>query len=117
MICSPRDSITISRTHKSTNTLVDISTSLPRMQSNPKDEPAFMRPAPPYVRSNVRRAFSFSLLFSHVDVDFGDSTCVVYTIHPFQPSTSPSRPLFVTQPQPPLGFLTFSTNARDAVGQ
>lgn len=50
---SPRDTITISRTFSDSNpssTLIDISTSVPR---SPDEEPAFLRPAPPYVRSNV----------------------------------------------------------------
>lgn len=46
---SPRDTITISKTFSDSTTLIDISTSLPRSA----DEPAFLRPAPPYVRSHV----------------------------------------------------------------
>ncbi|KAK4055962.1 hypothetical protein OIO90_002955 [Microbotryomycetes sp. JL221] len=46
---SPRDTITISKTFSDATTLIDISTSLPRST----DEPAFLRPAPPYVRSHV----------------------------------------------------------------
>ncbi|KAM0787368.1 hypothetical protein ACM66B_003454 [Microbotryomycetes sp. NB124-2] len=46
---SPRDTITISKTFSDASTLIDISTSLPRSA----DEPAFLRPAPPYVRSHV----------------------------------------------------------------
>ncbi|GAA6027757.1 hypothetical protein JCM8097_008019 [Rhodosporidiobolus ruineniae] len=69
---SPRDTITISRTfltpspssHSSSSafsstsyyspgsTLIDLSTSLPRAP-NPDDEPAFLRPAPPYVRAHL----------------------------------------------------------------
>ncbi|KAK4049055.1 hypothetical protein OIV83_004417 [Microbotryomycetes sp. JL201] len=45
----PRDTITISKTFSDATTLIDISTSLPRSS----DEPAFLRPAPPYVRSHV----------------------------------------------------------------
>ncbi|KAJ8294920.1 hypothetical protein OF846_001989 [Rhodotorula toruloides] len=48
---SPRDTITISRTFDSpdSSSLIDLSTSLPRAA----DEPAFLRPAPPFVRANV----------------------------------------------------------------
>ncbi|SCV67425.1 BQ2448_5036 [Microbotryum intermedium] len=46
---SPRDTITISKTFSDPTTLIDISTSLPRCN----EEPAFLRPAPPYVRSHV----------------------------------------------------------------
>ncbi|GEM07581.1 lipid-binding START domain protein [Rhodotorula toruloides] len=48
---SPRDTITISRTFVSPDSfsLIDLSTSLPRAA----DEPAFLRPAPPFVRANV----------------------------------------------------------------
>jgi hypothetical protein len=46
---SPRDSITISRSFNDASTLIDITTSLPRSP----DEPAYLRPAPPYVRSEV----------------------------------------------------------------
>lgn len=56
---SPRDTITIAKTLSDATTLVDISTSLPRSQ----DEPAFLRPAPPYVRSHVAlQAWSVQLL-------------------------------------------------------
>ena len=46
---SPRDAITISKTLVDRYTLIDISTSLPRS----KHEPAYLRPAPPYVRAQV----------------------------------------------------------------
>ena len=49
---SPRDTITISRTFPSPDgspSLIDLATSLPRAA----DEPAFLRPAPPFVRANV----------------------------------------------------------------
>ncbi|KAF8623144.1 hypothetical protein AX17_007533 [Amanita inopinata Kibby_2008] len=46
---NPRDAVTISRMFHDTTTLVDISTSLPRSP----DEPAYLRPSPPYVRSHV----------------------------------------------------------------
>ncbi|KAF9068432.1 hypothetical protein BDP27DRAFT_1448460 [Rhodocollybia butyracea] len=46
---SPRDAVTISRTMHDPSTVIDISTSLPRSA----DEPAYLRPSPPYVRSNV----------------------------------------------------------------
>ncbi|KZT20986.1 hypothetical protein NEOLEDRAFT_1182062 [Neolentinus lepideus HHB14362 ss-1] len=47
---NPRDAVTISRTFNDATTLMDISTSLPRSL----DEPAYLRPSPPYVRSNVK---------------------------------------------------------------
>ncbi|KAL4251581.1 START domain-containing protein [Abortiporus biennis] len=46
---SPRDAVTISRTFSDATTLIDISTSLPRSPN----EPAYLRPSPPYVRSEV----------------------------------------------------------------
>ncbi|KAI0073061.1 hypothetical protein K474DRAFT_1667048 [Panus rudis PR-1116 ss-1] len=46
---SPRDAVTISRTFNDSNTLIDVSTSLPRSPN----EPAYLRPSPPYVRSEV----------------------------------------------------------------
>ncbi|WVF66861.1 hypothetical protein IAT40_001604 [Kwoniella sp. CBS 6097] len=46
---SPRDAVTISKTLVDQNTLVDITTSLPRS----KHEPAYLRPAPPHVRAHV----------------------------------------------------------------
>ncbi|KAF8513435.1 hypothetical protein BU17DRAFT_95422 [Hysterangium stoloniferum] len=46
---NPRDAVTISKTFHDATTLIDLSTSLPRSL----DEPAYLRPAPPYVRSHV----------------------------------------------------------------
>ena len=46
---SHRDAITISRTMMDGETLLDVSTSLPRSA----DAPAYLRPAPPYVRSHL----------------------------------------------------------------
>ncbi|KAM0750413.1 hypothetical protein T439DRAFT_302437 [Meredithblackwellia eburnea MCA 4105] len=46
---SPRDTVTIHRVLSDQQTVVSIATSLPRS----KDEPAFLRPAPPFVRSQV----------------------------------------------------------------
>jgi hypothetical protein len=46
---SHRDAITISRNMMEGQTLMDVSTSLPRSP----DAPAYLRPAPPYVRSHV----------------------------------------------------------------
>ena len=48
---SPRDAVTISRTFNDATTIIDVSTSLPRSP----DEPAYLRPSPPHVRSNVKR--------------------------------------------------------------
>ncbi|KZT68729.1 hypothetical protein DAEQUDRAFT_692149 [Daedalea quercina L-15889] len=46
---NPRDAVVISRSFSDAATLIDISTSLPRSP----DEPAYLRPSPPYVRSDV----------------------------------------------------------------
>ncbi|KAG8920106.1 hypothetical protein FRC02_001156 [Tulasnella sp. 418] len=46
---NPRDAITISRAYTDANTLIDISTSLPRST----DEPGYLRPAPPYYSPGV----------------------------------------------------------------
>ncbi|KAF7317793.1 hypothetical protein MKEN_00867200 [Mycena kentingensis (nom. inval.)] len=46
---NPRDAVTISRSFHDASTFIDISTSLPRSI----DEPAYLRPSPPYVRSHV----------------------------------------------------------------
>ncbi|KAI5123211.1 hypothetical protein M0805_003977 [Coniferiporia weirii] len=46
---NPRDAVMISRTFNDATTLIDVSTSLPRSP----DEPSYLRPAPPYVRSHV----------------------------------------------------------------
>ncbi|TFY53977.1 hypothetical protein EVJ58_g9138 [Rhodofomes roseus] len=46
---NPRDAVVISRSFSDATTLIDISTSLPRSP----DEPAYLRPSPPYVRSDV----------------------------------------------------------------
>jgi hypothetical protein len=48
-LSSPRDTITICKTLSDANTIVDVATSLPRSA----DEPAYLRPAPPYVRSHA----------------------------------------------------------------
>ncbi|KAH9823570.1 hypothetical protein DFH28DRAFT_1173297 [Melampsora americana] len=46
---NPRDSITITKTFHDSNTIIDISTSLPPSV----DEPVYLRPSPPFVRSHV----------------------------------------------------------------
>lgn len=46
---APRDAVTISRTLSDGSTLLDVTTSLPRSP----DEPPYLRPTPPYVRSHV----------------------------------------------------------------
>ena len=61
---SPRDAITISRSFSDTATFIDISTSLPRSP----DEPAYLRPSPPFVRSHVKRElppFVFPFAYSN----------------------------------------------------
>ncbi|KAG9313239.1 hypothetical protein JVU11DRAFT_6701 [Chiua virens] len=69
---NPRDAVTISRLHQDASTIIDITTSLPRSV----DEPAYLRPSPPYVRSHVE-------LFTW---------CIQY-IQPSSVSTSPSDSL------------------------
>ncbi|KAG8221133.1 hypothetical protein J3R82DRAFT_2667 [Butyriboletus roseoflavus] len=69
---NPRDAVTISRLHQDASTIIDVTTSLPRST----DEPAYLRPSPPYVRSHVE-------LFAW---------CIQYT-HPSSISTSPSDTL------------------------
>ncbi len=49
--CSPRDAVTISRSFRDSTTFIDVSTSVPRSP----EEPVYLRPSPPYVRSNVTR--------------------------------------------------------------
>lgn len=49
MLSSPRDTVTIQRTVTDETTVVFISASLPRSP----DEPAYLRPSPPYVRAHV----------------------------------------------------------------
>jgi hypothetical protein len=46
---NPRDAVTISRSFHDATTVIDITTSLPRSP----DEPAYLRPSPPFVRSKV----------------------------------------------------------------
>ncbi|KAG6811308.1 hypothetical protein H0H92_008065 [Tricholoma furcatifolium] len=46
---NPRDAVTISRAYHDTSTVIDITTSLPRSA----DEPAYLRPSPPFVRSHI----------------------------------------------------------------
>ncbi|PPQ79818.1 hypothetical protein CVT25_002972 [Psilocybe cyanescens] len=56
---NPRDSVTISRAFYDATTLIDITTSLPRSP----DEPAYLRPSPPFVRSHVQL---FSWCIQHI---------------------------------------------------
>jgi hypothetical protein len=51
---SPRDAVTISRSFHDPSTFLQIATSLPRSP----DEPPYLRPSPPFVRSNVTRKYS-----------------------------------------------------------
>ncbi|KAG6909793.1 hypothetical protein DXG01_015286 [Tephrocybe rancida] len=46
---NPRDAVTISRSYHDATTVIDITTSLPRSA----DEPVYLRPSPPFVRSHV----------------------------------------------------------------
>ncbi|KAI0058965.1 hypothetical protein BV25DRAFT_1918876 [Artomyces pyxidatus] len=63
---NPRDSVTISRTFNDATTVIDVATSLPRSP----DEPAYLRPSPPYVRSNVRL---FAWCIQHIASSSPDS--------------------------------------------
>ncbi|KAG7092558.1 hypothetical protein E1B28_008907 [Marasmius oreades] len=56
---NPRDTVTIARTIHDHSTVIDIATSLPRSP----DEPAYLRPSPPYVRSHVSL---FSWCIQHI---------------------------------------------------
>lgn len=49
---SPRDTVTIARTFDTERELIQVATSLPRAA----DEPAFLRPAPPFVRAHTHLA-------------------------------------------------------------
>jgi hypothetical protein len=57
---SPRDAVTITRTFADATTVIDLSISLPRSA----DEPAYLRPSPPYVRSTVKCVSRVSSPFS-----------------------------------------------------
>jgi hypothetical protein len=62
---SPRDAVTISRSFHDPSTFLQIATSLPRSP----DEPAYLRPSPPFVRSNVTRKYPRrQLVVSHANV-------------------------------------------------
>ena len=88
---SPRDAVTISRTFNDATTLIDISTSLPRSP----DEPAYLRPSPPYVRSDVKREPTFVIFVGNRDLIKSDriyqvfAWCVQYS--PQQPTEQSSR--------------------------
>ncbi|KAF9265474.1 hypothetical protein L218DRAFT_957053 [Marasmius fiardii PR-910] len=56
---NPRDTVTIARTIHDDTTIIDIATSLPRSP----DEPVYLRPSPPYVRSHVTL---FSWCIQHI---------------------------------------------------
>lgn len=73
---SPRDAVTISRLFNDTSTIIDISTSLPRSP----DEPAYLRPSPPYVRSNVTCKHSYSSTPFHRLIH-SCSICLVYSTY------------------------------------
>ncbi|VDB84982.1 unnamed protein product [Peniophora sp. CBMAI 1063] len=73
---SPRDAVTISRTFNDANTVIDISTSLPRSP----DEPTYLRPNPPYVRSHVKL---FGWCIQHISPNgTGDETASMRTAVP-----------------------------------
>ncbi|BGP39600.1 hypothetical protein JCM10449v2_003551 [Rhodotorula kratochvilovae] len=93
---SPRDTITISRTFPSPDgsSLIDLSTSLPRAA----DEPAFLRPAPPFVRANVHlMAWCFQVVPpTPPPPSPGLGSSALST----SPSTSPSGPSSFPAPPP-----------------
>ncbi|KII86031.1 hypothetical protein PLICRDRAFT_144823 [Plicaturopsis crispa FD-325 SS-3] len=64
---NPRDAVTISRSFHDPTTVIDISTSLPRSA----DEPAYLRPSPPYVRSHVTL---FAWCVQHIQPQPGSET-------------------------------------------
>ena len=84
---SPRDAITISRSFSDTSTFIDISTSLPRSP----DEPAYLRPSPPFVRSHVKRELPPFIYFPSV---YFLINCIyivfVWCIQHIQPQPSPT---------------------------
>ena len=85
---SPRDAITISRSFSDTATFIDISTSLPRSS----DEPAYLRPSPPFVRSHVKRELPRLFFRPRILVNCLYSIRVVYTIHTTSTVAAFSRP-------------------------
>ncbi|KAH6915744.1 hypothetical protein BKA70DRAFT_1092620, partial [Coprinopsis sp. MPI-PUGE-AT-0042] len=74
---NPRDAVTISRSFSDPTTVLDISTSLPRSA----DEPAYLRPSPPFVRSHVHRMHGDIFLFSALLIS-GRSLRLVYSAPP-----------------------------------
>lgn len=85
---SPRDAITISRAFNDSSTLITISTSLPRS----RNEPAYLRPSPPYVRSHIHRKLLWPSLRSLIDSYTVFAWCIqipsVADSQPLQPSSS-----------------------------
>ncbi|KAJ2930041.1 hypothetical protein H1R20_g7047, partial [Candolleomyces eurysporus] len=63
---NPRDAVTISRSFNDPTTVIQITTSLPRSP----DEPAYLRPSPPFVRSHVHL---FSWCIRHFQAQPEDS--------------------------------------------
>lgn len=78
---SPRDSITMSRTFGDSNALIDITTSVPRSS----DEPGYLRPSPPYVRSQVKCKRLHD--FIPTNLTRRNSDGLVYTISSFVPNS------------------------------
>ncbi|XP_006461684.1 hypothetical protein AGABI2DRAFT_185799 [Agaricus bisporus var. bisporus H97] len=66
---NPRDAVTIARLFHDANTIIDISTSLPRSL----DEPAYLRPSPPYVRS-YEKLFAWCIQLVQPQSDKDDPT-------------------------------------------
>ena len=88
---SPRDSVTIARAFYDTTTLIDITTSLPRSP----DEPAYLRPSPPFVRSNVqRRRKSLSSVFFILTFALVFAWCIQH----IQPQPQPPSPTETKKP-------------------
>jgi hypothetical protein len=81
---SPRDAVTISRLIHDPSTVIDITTSLPRSP----DEPAYLRPSPPFVRSHVTRQY-----FLHIISETRSErsmTVLAWCIQYIQPQSSSS---------------------------
>lgn len=85
---SPRDTITVSQTSSDAETIINIATSLPRSA----DEPAYLRPAPPYVRAHI------SLLAFCIQLPSPSTTTVSSTAPESTPAGSqpPRNPLAST---------------------
>jgi hypothetical protein len=62
IVSSPRDSITLHRTRNETDTILDVSCSIPTVAA--EDEPGYLRVRPPFVRSYVNCEFIRQLIYT-----------------------------------------------------